>query len=58
MLRRLERVVQDLRETAVAARELSVGAIEAFAVLAAGRSNMNAVFEKHDARIRRELPGF
>ncbi len=58
MLRRLERVVQDLKLHAAAAREISVGALEAFAVLAGGRSELEVTFARHDARIRRELPGF
>jgi hypothetical protein len=58
MLRRIERVVRDLREHAVAARELSVGALEAFATLTRGRSELEATFARHDANVRRELPGF
>jgi len=58
MLRRIESVVRDLREHAVAAKELSVGALEAFATLTGGRSELEAAYARHDARVRRELPGF
>jgi hypothetical protein len=59
MLRRLERVVLDVKTHTALARELSLGLYEAFSALARGRSQtMQDALSAHDARIRTELPGF
>jgi hypothetical protein len=58
MLRRIERVVLDVRTHTALARELSVGLYEAIHVLARGRTALHDELDRHEARIQRELPGF
>jgi hypothetical protein len=58
MLRRIERVVLDVKTHTALARELSLGLYEAFSVIARGRSEVHDALSAHHARIQSELPGF
>ena len=58
MLRRIERVVLDVKTHTALARELSVGLYEAIHALARGRAGLNDELDRHHARIQSELPGF
>jgi hypothetical protein len=57
MLRRIGATVLDLTHHAAAARELSLGVYSAALFLLRGQSDIDIVFARHDARIRRELSG-
>lgn len=52
------RIVSEFATSAAIAKELSLGLYEALAYLTVSRSELEATFERHDARIRAELPGF
>jgi len=58
MIRRLERAIRGIKDHAAAARELSVGALEALTVLTRGPDTLSLTFARTDAEIRRSLPGF
>jgi hypothetical protein len=52
------RIASEFATSAAIAKELSIGLYEALAFLTISRSELEAAFAKHDARIRAELPGF
>jgi len=58
MLRRIERVVLDIKTHAMVARELSLGLYQAVTVLTRGRAQLDDELGRHDAQVQRELPGF
>jgi hypothetical protein len=58
MLRRIERVVSDLRGHAALARELSLGLVQAVSVLALGRAELEDAVGRHERSSQSELPGF
>jgi len=51
-------MVFDLTTHAAAARELSLGFIDALAFLTRGRSEIEEVLNRHHAFVESELPGF
>jgi hypothetical protein len=55
MLRRIGATVLDLTHHAAAARELSLGVYSAALFLLRGHSDIDIVFERHDASVRRAL---
>jgi hypothetical protein len=58
MLRRIARVVNNVKDGAYVAREISAGLYEAVASVLRVQSDLEAIVGEHEAQIQAQLPGF
>ena len=58
MLRRISRAMNEMKDHAAAARELSTGLYEAIASVVRVHADFEAIMAAHERQIERQLPGF
>ena len=58
MLRRIARAMNEMKDHAAAAREISAGLYEALACVMRVHADFDAIMAAHERQIETELPGF